>query len=157
MIDLRQEFSDIMEKHGYWAVLRRRVNPPVTAAKKGSIGESDDPADTGDGYAYVDEWIRVRKMTLFADRENPGATGRTSAPLLVFWCRHRVKPSRGDFLLEVAQSEASLDRSSQIQPVRPYVIVQKYDIQDVDDLREDGGRTEFFKLIVEQTDNNDEI
>lgn len=155
--DLRAEFNKIMDDHGHWAVLRRRVNPPPSAAKHPRTHESSDPADTGDGYAYVDEWIRVRKMTLFADREDPLPAGRSSTPLVVFWCRHHVKPSRGDFLLEVSQNETSLQSSTQIQPLRPYRIVQKYDIQDVDDMREAGGRAEFFKLIVEQTDNNDEI
>lgn len=156
-IDLRREFEQIMAQQGHWAVLRRRQRP-FTTGRNPTTHEGDSLGTLGDGSPYVDEFIRVRKMTIVSTGEVPNSPtpGRASSPIQVFWCKHHIRPNRGDWLIELAQDPASLYRRFDIQPLTPYEIIRKYDIQDVDDMREAGGRIEFWKLVVEDADLGDE-
>jgi hypothetical protein len=88
--------------------------------------------------------------------ESPREVGRAGGGTLVkIYLRSSVKPDRGDFFIEIAQDESSRDRNFQIQPLAPIEIVKVYDIQDVLDLREAGGRLEFFTVLAEDADLGD--
>lgn len=155
-INLREEFEDIMDDHGHWGVIRRRVSIRKTENFDPSTHESDSPQDLASGEAFYDEFVRMRKMTFFSAPEDPTPYGRASVPMIIFWVQHPVKPSRGDFLLEIAQDGDSANCEGQIQPVTPYEIVRKYDIVDVDDMREAGGRIEYWRVVCEEADLGDE-
>ena len=155
-IDLRKEFQKMMDDHAHWGVIRRRVSIRKTENFDPSTHESDNPEDLGAGEAYYDEFVRMRKMTFFTVPEDPTPLGRSSVPLVVFWVQHQVKPNRGDFLLEIAQDGDTANCDGQIQPVAPFEIVRKYDIMDVDDMRDRGGRVEFWRVVCEEADLGDE-
>ncbi len=94
-------------------------------------------------------------MSLFQMSENQTPVGRVDPSLTVIWVQYHMKPERGDFLVEIAQEEASLKRNWQIQPLLPIEIVRLYDIQEVHDNREAGGRLEFFRMLCEEASFGD--
>jgi len=147
-IDLRKEIADCLEHKGYWALLRR----PVDGRR---VGEFDPQTREGltyrelaQGKGFKDDWIRIRRMTLFDIPEEPGSIGREAAPLIRFYMKHGVKPDVHDFILEVALDEESMCRGSQIQPNAPIDVVKVFDIQEVTPMREHGGRIEFWQVFA---------
>jgi hypothetical protein len=88
--------------------------------------------------------------------EVPTQLGRSSGgPLVKIYLRCSAKPDRGDFFAEIAQDEESLLRNFRIQPNLPLTITRMYDLQDVLDMREAGGRVEFFTVLAELADLGD--
>jgi hypothetical protein len=156
-VDLRQEMSAIMRVHGHWAILRKRIKDRHCFCWNDQTDEasSDCRFCLGSGWAFVDHLVRLRKQAMFQMSETPDPTGRVNPSLFKFWLQYHVKPDRGDFIAEIALEEESLKRNYQIQPVSPYKIVRMYDIQDVADMREMGGRLEFFTILAEEASFGD--
>lgn len=156
-IDLRAELSRIMHNHGFWGLLRKQVQ----GRRCGCVSQSTHEADPhcrlclGSGKAFVDHPVRLRRVTVFGGTEQPQRVGRLDPTLFKFYLQYHVQPDRGDFLLEIAQDEQSLVETFQIQPNIPLTIVRRYDIQHVDDMREAGGRMEFFTVWAELADLGD--
>lgn len=154
-IDLRQEMAQIMEIHGHWGALRRRIDNRKAQGFDNATHEAPDMDDLASGEAYQDVFVRLRKRTLFSTGEDSTPMGEQSSPIIVFYVQSQVRPTRGDTLLELVQDETSLERGSQIQPAKPFRIFRKYDIEDVDDMREAGGRVEFFTVYTKVADLGD--
>lgn len=156
-INLRDEFAKIMLDHGHWMLLRHRVEDRYCYCYNQVTGEGSlqCPKCMGTGFAFIDSWVQGRKMTRFEIPEMHTSSGRMAAPLIRFWVKHTVRPDRGDFLCEVALDSDSHQYSGTMEPNRPVQIVRIYDIQDVDDMREMGGRVEYFRLLVEEADLGD--
>lgn len=157
-IDLRAELSRFMARHGFWGLLRRQIQGRRCICLSESTHEADPRCTRclGSGKAFVDHPVRMRRMTVFGGTEQPMSVGRQDPTLFKFYLQYHVRPDRGDFLLEVAQDEQSLVRSYQIQPNIPLTIARKYDVQHVDDMREAGGRMEFFTVWAELADLGDD-
>jgi hypothetical protein len=157
-IDLRKEVALILQNHGHWGLLRRRVRDRKCRCWNDQTAEARSDCKTclGSGWAFVDIPVRYRKTILIQSSENPTPAGRTGGGTLVkLYMKSYVKPDRGDFLAEIAQDETSLNRNFQIQPNTPLEITRMYDLQDVNDLREAGGRVEFFTAMAEEADLGD--
>jgi hypothetical protein len=157
-IDLRQEMALILDKHGTWGLLRKRVRDRRCSCWNSNTEEarSDCPKCLGTGWAFVDHFIRYRKTSLVQLTEMPMPVGRAEGgSLMKFYMRSFVKPDRGDFIAELAQDEESLTRNYQIQPETPLTITALWDIQSVIDLREAGGRIEYWQALAEVADLGD--
>ncbi|TXH17381.1 MAG: hypothetical protein E6R03_04010 [Hyphomicrobiaceae bacterium] len=156
-VDLRAEFSAIMRIHGHWALLRKRIKDKKCACYNTSTDEaaSDCKKCLGSGYAFVDHFIRVRKQPIYQLSEVAEPVGRISPTITKFWVQYHTKPDRGDFIAEISQDETSRTQNFQIQPTVPLAIFKMYDIQDVADMREFGGRIEFFSVVVEEASFGD--
>lgn len=157
-IDLRLEIDMIFERHGHWGLIRKRVRDRKCPCFNQQTHEarSDCQKCIGTGEAYLDHLVRYRKTGFVQMTESPREVGRAGGGTLVkIYLRSSVKPDRGDFFIEIAQDESSRDRNFQIQPLAPIEIVKVYDIQDVLDLREAGGRLEFFTVLAEDADLGD--
>lgn len=156
-IDLRKELALLLERHGWWAVLRRRLgtkkqDPYNTTTDEGIFRRT---SALGSGEGFVDHFVRVRNMTLVEPAQEPTSMGTVGGSLVRFYLQHHVKPDPHDFILELAQEEASLGRSSQIQPVLPYKIAKLWDIQIVRPMRDIGGRCEFWEVFVKEATMGD--
>lgn len=156
-IDLRAEMSRIMANHGFWGILRKHVAGRRCQCTSSSTHEADPDCRLclGTGQAFVDHPVRLRRVTVFGSTEQPMPVGRMDSTLFKFYLQYHVRPDRGDFLLEIAQDEQSLVSSFQIQPNIPLTVVRRYDVQHVDDMREAGGRMEFFTVWAELADLGD--
>lgn len=155
-VDLRNEMQTIMRVHGHWGLLRRRIKDRHCSCWDPVNQEArlDCKTCLGSGYAFVDCLIRMRKQSSSA-LEAPSPAGRISETTARIWVQHKVKPDRGDFIAELAQDPESNLRSFQIQAVVPFSVTKMYDIQDVVEMREFGGRVEFFTILVEEADFGD--
>ena len=147
-INLRKEFKEFMENHGWWALMRRPISRKRTAAFDEQTHESQDLEELAEGRGYKDEWVRVRRMTLFDVPESPGSVGKEAVPLVRFYLQSYTKPDQHDFICEVALDEGSMGREAEIQPVQPVDIVKFWDIQEATAMREFGGRIEFWQVFV---------
>jgi len=152
-INLREEFDKLMSCKGHWAALRRRVGTRHSSDVNPGTEEGEDLDNMGSGHKHQDFFIEIRKRTLFARGEKETALGKIGEPLLMFYVRSGIKPARHDFLLELAQEEHADGSMSLVEPFR---IVRKYDILDVDEMRELGGRVEFFQVYVQELALGDE-
>jgi len=147
-INLREEFDAFVKGHGYWALLRRPVDRRRVAAFDPQTNEGLTLRELAAGHGFKDELVRCRRMSLFDVPEEPGSAGREAAPLIRFYLRSKVKPDSHDFILELAQDEASMGRGDEIQPNVPLDIVKIFDIQEVTPMREHGGRVEFWQVFA---------
>lgn len=156
-IDLRAELHAIFERHGHWAVLRKRDLTKRCACFNETTHEAMPRCGkcAGTGYALVDHFVRVRYMPLAEMTEAPGPSYRMQTSTIRYWFQHHVKPDVGDFLAELDLDEASLKSNAQIQPSAPFRIRKLFDIQTVTPMREAGGRVEFFNVLVEPADFGD--
>jgi hypothetical protein len=156
-IDLRKEVALILDRHGTWGLLRKRVRDRHCSCWNETTAEarSDCPKCLATGWAFVDHLVRYRKTLLVQLVESPTPAGRQGATLHKFYLRSFVKPDRGDFIAEIAQDETSLTRNYQIQPIAPLEITAHWDIQDCNDLREAGGRLEYWQCLAEMADFGD--
>jgi hypothetical protein len=151
-IDLRREFASMMENHGWWAVLRRRLSlkkqePFNTTTDEGTFRRTNA---LGSGENYVDHFVRVRNMSLFESPEQASSLGREASPLVRFYLQHHTKPDVHDFIAELAQDESTASTTAQLQPLRPYKIAKLWDIQEVRAMRDQGGRCEFWQVLVKE-------
>lgn len=147
-INLREEFDDFVKDHGYWALLRRPVDRRRVAAFDPQTNEGLTYRELADGRGFKDEWVRVRRMSLFDIPEEPGSVGREASPLIRFYMRSPVKPDVHDFILEIALDEGSMRRGDEIQPSTPVDVVKIFDVQEVTPMREHGGRIEFWQVFA---------
>jgi len=147
-INLREEIAGILERHGYWALVRRAVDRRRVAAFDKQTHEGLTLRELAQGFGFKDEWVRCRRMSLFDVPEEPGSVGKEAAPLIRFYLQAGVKPDVHDFILEIAQDENSMTRGRQIQPNAPIDIVKIFDIQEVTPMREHGGRVEFWQVFA---------
>ncbi len=154
-IDLRAEFNALLEARGHWGVLRRRIDERKAAGFNEQTHEAADRDNLSSGEAYVDIFVRLRKRTLFSTGEQPTPLGVQGTPLIIFYLQSTVKPTRGDWLMEIAQDESTVRCGVGIQPSKPFNVTRKYDIQDVDDMRDQSGRVEFFTVYTEVADLGD--
>lgn len=148
-IDLRKEFDTIMRDHGAWGLLRKRLRKKA-ASYNTSADEAPEKPALLSGEHYLDYVVRYRRMTLFDAGEQQTSIGREGVQLVRFYLEWDKKPDIHDFLVEIAQSEASMGSSPQIQPVFPYQITRLWDIQEVTPMRERGGRVEFWQVFCRE-------
>ncbi len=157
-IDLRKEVDLIFHRHGHWGLLRKRVRDRKCQCYNEQTHEARAECRSclGSGWAFIDYPVRYRKTSLVQMTEAPTQLGRSSGgPLVKIYLRCSAKPDRGDFFAEIAQDEESLLRNFRIQPNLPLTITKMYDLQDVLDMREAGGRVEFFTVLAELADLGD--
>lgn len=147
----------MLDKHGWWAVLRRRLSmkkqqPFNTTTDEGVFKKTNA---LGSGENYVDQFVRVRNMSMFEAPEQSTSLGRETSPLVRFYLQHHMKPDPHDFIIEVAQEDGSELRTGQIQPSIPYRIAKIWDIQEVRAMRDMGGRCEFWQVFVKEATAGD--
>lgn len=153
-IDLRRELEIIMRDHGTWGLLRKRIELGKRAASyNAASGEAPQPGEKGvmaTGEGFVDYLIRYRRMMIFEVSEQATSSGREGPSLVRFYLQWNMKPDVHDFLIEVAQDESSQSRSKGIQPIIPFKMVRMWDIQEVNPMRDRGGRVEFWQVFARE-------
>lgn len=146
-IDLRAELKAILDDHGHWGILRHRVGSQHSSDLNPSTEEGEDMDNPGSAHKYQDMFIKLRKRTLYAKGENPTPLGKVGEPILKFYVASNVRPAKHDYIIELAQAE---DSNGRVSPSLPYAIHRSYNIVDVDDMREEGGKVEFFEVYVSE-------
>jgi hypothetical protein len=147
-IDLRVVFADLMANRGHNVFLRRagdrRCGCWNTVLREAHI---DCKFCTGTGWLYSDHLYKARKMPITdavvaALLQSRIAIGLSGVPQFLWWLPYDAKPTLRDVILEV-----TLDEGTGL-PKKPYKIESIWNIGQVQDYRDQGGRIEFWGCWV---------
>jgi len=149
-INIREEMTELINEHGYWAILRQAV-PGTRCACVNPITNSADPRCDNclsTGYAYIDRFAKVRKSRPIGITQMLGAEQRAAVRVMaptdsIFYLEHYNMPTSQDFVLELAIDSTYQD------PVRPYKVISVNDISDVREQRDREGRIEYYAVTAE--------
>lgn len=145
-IDLRDEFAEIMQDAGHWMLLRKALlDHPCSCSNSQGETDSGCPRCNGLGYAFVDYLVIGRKVKAVTAPEIVSPVGRVAASKWDFYLMHNTQPTELDWILEI-----SLDPVTR-QPITPYRIKKYFYVEDVEDLRGDGGELIYFKAQCEES------
>lgn len=149
-IDLRTSLAALLVKHGHWVFLRRSTGRRCSCWNSATQEANPDCSFcTGEGWHYEDIKCLARKMFLtdpmtaaFLNKISP--LGRVSVGDELFWLQYSEKPTVQDKIIEV-----SLD--SQGEPIVAHRIEIMWEINWVQDYRDEYGRVEFWGCWVHNT------
>jgi hypothetical protein len=143
--------DQILDKMGHWMAIRQAlpgrlcscINPVTDDALPGCS------LCLGSGRAYTDRVTKMRMSRPVKITQTLGAEQRTgpiagSSPDYIFYMDRIIKPTQGDYILELALSDTDLD------PIIPFHVVTVYDISDVRELRDLEGRVEYYAVTAER-------
>jgi hypothetical protein len=140
MIDLRKEFDEILEEYGHDVLLQRTDRRVHCKCWNRGTSEADPECLICNGTGWVTriERIRVRRedasqVITRPNRAQGSPLGKVWASSAVYYMRYSVVPQVGDFIYEV--------RWRHNQPVK---ILSAYEINDINALRGDRGRVEYY-------------
>jgi hypothetical protein len=159
-LDLRQEFDRIIEQYGHHMLMQRTsraircicwdeknqessVNRYIQQTKY--IGPLNAcPRCLGKGWISRIERHKIRRDNAsqiialpLLKKQMP--LGQIASDARVFYMRWDSKPKRGDIIYEVGWNGK-----------KPTHLIQAFEIQSPDDLRAEGGRTEFFQVTCKE-------
>lgn len=148
-IDLRAEFAEIMENHGHWVFLRRRLSVRAHTYDD-TVNEAyprNDPY-SWKGHLYQDEPYLTRSRPTTSEARGAvdqflTAFGDLTVRHLIFYFAHDVRPSVLDGVVY-----CTLGDDGNFQ--RPYNIERFYDIQATYPFRDKKGRVEYWAVLAEQ-------
>ena len=150
-IDLRQELDELINKHGHWFVLRQAV-PGRLCLCIDPITKDCNPRCNiclGSGNAFIDRFVKGRKsrpvrLSQTADMESRASLGIVTVPEAVFYIQYDIRPTELDFIIELALS------INDQEPEIPYRSIGVYSITDSRELRDQGGRIEYFSITAQR-------
>ena len=143
--------ADFLDKRGHWVAIRQAVPGAKCSCMDSALGEPGRACDDclGTGRAYVDRLIKIRKsktlqinQAIGSERSSP--IGNVNAFDVLMYTSYTVKPTQQDFILEIA-----LDSKTR-EPNIPIKIVQVYNVIDIQDNRDQGGRVEYYSITSQR-------
>lgn len=146
----RRSFEDMIVQWGHWCVLRRFERGIVRSARYDAYYEESSRAaiqELTSGRAYSDHLMRMVKRTVVPGFEKRAKIGSVATPGLFFYLHASSKPTRQDWIMEVAQQEVR----GEAKPIIPYRITRFYNIMDTDEYRMERGRIAYFRCRVEES------
>lgn len=148
----RLSFEQMLAKWGHWCVLRRFERDISKSASYDAYFEESSRAaiqELTDGRPYSDHLLKMIKRVVVPGFEKRSKLGSVAVPGHFFYIQSKAKPTRQDWVLEIAQTEDT--DLKQANPVVPYQIVRYYNLMDVDEMRMELGRIAYFRCRVEES------
>lgn len=142
-MDIRKDFSNVLDKYGYDVIYVRRdkrFHCECFSERSGGLAQSDCPKCFGTGYVIGIEKVRTRRKissvpeSLVRARKN-FEVGFIPSKAFVFYMEHDIHPAEGDLVLEVEWNDGI--------PIR---IINKNVISIADPQYGDQGRIEFYQV-----------
>lgn len=147
MSNLRTGFAEVMQDYGHWVLLRKAL---LTQKCSCIDPATDEPRDNcnrcnGAGHPFVDHIIKARRTKLVNSVEMSTDVGFAAASTWHFYMMYNTKPSKEDWVLEIA-----IDATTN-EPIIPYDIKRFYDIQDIEVMRGEGGEVVYYDCHCEES------
>lgn len=140
-----------MDLRGHWMILRQAVPGRVCACVDPTTNDANTSCNQclGSGRAYIDRFIKGRKSRPVKITQTLGGEIRTAitegaANDWIMYIEFNMRPTSDDFVIELRLNENT------IEPIQPFMAVSVYNIKEVRDLRDIGGRTEYYAITATQ-------
>lgn len=146
MVNLREEIHAIIEKQGHHVLLQRTSRKIRCRCWNEKYKEADPkcPKCLGQGWVSRIERHKIRRDNASQVISLPSLISQQPVGLLasdarVFFFKHDTVPKKGDIIMEVGWKGNA-----------PTHLIQAFEINSSDGLREDGGRVEFYQVVAKE-------
>lgn len=161
-IDMRQESSELIKKHGFPVLFQRTsrklrcicwnekhqesdVEQYISVMKIRKNFPASCPRCLGTGRVSRIERHMVRRQQsaqaiMLPQLIQQGSPGLVASDARIFFLMHDVHPKKGDYIYEVGWDKS-----------RPTHMRQAFKIQSVEDMRLENGRIEYYKVVTKES------
>lgn len=163
-IDLRQEFDRIIEQYGHYVLMQRTSRRIRCVCWDEKVQESSVdiyvqrtkykgkkldtcPRCLGKGWISRIERHKVRRdnasqIIALPNLKKQMNLGQIAQDTRVFFMKWDTVPKKGDMIYEVGWDT--------LNPKKPTNLIQAFEIQTAEDMRAEGGRTEFYQVTTKE-------
>lgn len=168
-MDVREEFQRILDEYGYY-VLMQRSSRRIRCVCWDEIAEESSvtkyiertksaflktcPRCLGQGWVSRIERHQTRRdnasqIIALPQLKKQLMLGQIATDTKVFYMKWNTVPQKGDIIYEVGW-----DR---LNPKKPTHMIQAFEIQQPEDMRAQGGRTEFYQVTTKEVNIDTDV